>query len=111
MFAATAPPPGSRPSTADSHVKTQESGRNDKRPQSAGPKYDPTGAVFKRIGSPKTAENEQSLSQASLVVPQARPGADYSDADDYGYENGSFEMHPNVPTPEPGFYDDVNSKL
>ena len=97
MFSASTRTPGSRPSTSDSQLRKKHIDEDNPRPKSAGPAYDPTDAISMRIGSANDEQNQSDIGSTSrLVVPET-----VSNTDD-------FEMHPHVPTPELGYYDDLS---
>ena len=52
--------------------------------------------IVERIEHAKEDNHEGEVSKGALTVPE------------YGSENDILEMHPNVPTPELGYYEDLN---
>ena len=100
----TKPEPGSRPLSADRNSRSSQSELN-KRPQSAGPAYDPFEDVYNRTNAVNNNPSSQSSSTASLDVPLPRTLI-FSSSEDltHIYEDEretEMEMHPNVPTPSP----------
>ena len=103
-FTTTKPEPGSRPLSADRNSRSSQSELN-KRPQSAGPAYDPFEDVYNRTNTVNNNPSNQSSSTASLDVPLPRTLI-FSSTEDltHIYEDDretEMEMHPNVPTPSP----------
>ena len=98
LFSGSPPPPGSRPSTVDSRLKSRQDHVTSFRPRSAGPAFETTDFVVERIQSAKEDDHHTNIvtPKAILTIPE------------YGSEGDILEMHPNVPTPEPGYYDDLN---
>ena len=96
MFADSPVPAGSRPSTVDSRLKKRQNGDIGFRPKSAGPRFGTSELVIERIGPTKENHYESSISKEALAIPE------------HGHESDILEMHPNVPTPEVGYYDDLN---
>lgn len=111
IFTTTNPEPGSRPLSSDTNSRSSQSELN-KRPQSAGPAYDPFEDVYKRTNPVNNNPSSQSSSTASLDVPLPRTLI-FSSTEDLTqiYEDDretEMVMHPNVPTPSPtpGHHDD-----
>ena len=106
MFTTVTAAPGSRPSTAGAESKQGEDLWR-ARPRSAGPKYDATDVLVKRISSTKESSTKGRASPENLEVP---PVAAYSSMEDLAEiseeGNTNYEMHPNVPTPEPSSVED-----
>ena len=98
LFSGSPPPTGSRPSTVDSRLKSRQDHASSFRPRSAGPAFETTDFVVERIQPAREDDHHMDIvaPKAILTIPE------------YGSENDILEMHPNVPTPEPGYYDDLN---
>lgn len=82
------------------------------RPQSAGPSYISTNSAFTITGPIIESNHENSYSNSSLIIPQAYPDVgEVSGDEDFGCDNGSFDMHPNVPMPDTEYNDNLTGMI
>eukprot|EP00795_Rhopilema_esculentum_P009048 gene9048-16692_t len=106
VFTTVAAAPGSRPATAGAESKQGEDLWR-ARPRSAGPKYDATDVLMKRISSTKESSTKGRASPENLEVPLVAACSSMENLAEISEEgNTNYEMHPNVPTPEPSSVED-----
>ena len=86
--------------------------RND-RPHSSTAKFEAVGNGVRRIETENQPTKEPVSSRPSLIIPDTARYPSDEEVESYeipGSENEAFEMHPNVPTPEPGYHEDLSGE-